>query len=145
MLYIKFVIFLHILCATIWTGGHLILSIGFLPAAMKKSDFNIIESFESRYERIGIPALLILLITGVILTFYYTPEFLQFDLSDHYTKHIFLKFVLMLATIGLAIHARFFLIPKKNLNSLSWHIIAITSLSVLFVFTGFSVRTGGLI
>lgn len=145
MLTIKFIILIHLLCATIWTGGHLILSIGFLPAAIKKKDFSIIESFESRFERIGIPSLLILLITGLILTVYYSPDFLEFNLGDHYTRHILIKFTLLILTVVLAIHARFYLIPKKNLTSLSWHILAVTLLSVLFVFTGFSARSGGLI
>ena len=145
MLFIKIIIFLHILFATIWTGGHLILSIGFLPAAIKKRDFSIIESFESRFERIGIPSLLLLLITGVILTIYYCPQFLEFNLTDHYTKHILIKYILILITIGLALHARFILIPKRDINTLSWHILLVTLLSVLFVFTGFSARSGGMI
>ena len=145
MLFIKIIIFLHILCATIWAGGHLILSIGYLPSALKKNDFSIIESFESRYEPIGIPSLVILLITGIIMTIHYAPDFLQFDLSDHHARHIFIKFILLIATVILAIHARFYLIPKRNLKNLSWHILLVTLIALLFVFTGFSVRSGGLL
>ncbi|MBT8258720.1 MAG: CopD family protein [Bacteroidia bacterium] len=145
MLFIKIVIFIHLICATVWAGGHLILSIGFLPPAIKKQDFTIIESFESRYERIGIPSLLLLLITGIILSFHYCPQFLEFALNDHYTRHIFIKFILLILTIILAVHARFYLIPKRNINTLSWHILLVTLIALLFVFTGFSARSGGLI
>ena len=142
---IKLVIFLHIICATIWTGGHLILTLTFLPKALKKKDFTIIEQFESKFERIGIPALLILVITGIYMTTVYTTNFFAFDFSDHYNKHVYIKLILLLCTIALAVHARFVLIPKRDLKPLSYHIILVTLLSVVFVFVGFSVRSGGLL
>lgn len=142
---LKLTIFIHIICATIWTGGHLILSLAYLPKALKLNDFSIIESFESKYERIGMPALIILAITGIFMAAIYAPNLFLFDFSDHYTKHITIKLGLLLCTIGLAIHARFFLIPKKKLKPLSYHIIGVTILSVLFVFVGFSMRSGGIL
>ena len=142
---IKLVIFLHIICATIWTGGHLILTLTLLPKALKKKDFTIIEQFESKFERIGIPALLILVITGIYMATVYTTNFFAFDFSDHYNKHVYIKLILLLCTIALAVHARFVLIPKRDLKPLSYHIILVTLLSVVFVFVGFSVRSGGLL
>ncbi|WP_062061438.1 CopD family protein [Aquimarina longa] len=142
---LKLIIFLHIIAATIWTGGHLILSLTYLPKALKHNDFSIIESFESKYERIGIPSLITLVITGIYITTVYTPDLFEFDFSDHYTKHIAIKLGLLLCTIALAIHARFFLIPKRKLKPLAYHIIAVTIISVLFVFVGFSARSGGLL
>ncbi|MFL1011055.1 CopD family protein [Flavisericum labens] len=144
-MFLKLVIFVHIICATIWTGGHLILSLSFLPKAIAKNDFTVIEQFESKYEPIGIPALLILLITGVYMATVYTPDFFQFDFHNHHTQHIFIKLVLLLTTVVLAVHARFFLIPKRELKPLAYHIILVTILSVLFVFVGFSTRIGGLL
>ncbi|WP_438712631.1 CopD family protein [Aquimarina muelleri] len=140
---LKLIIFLHIIAATIWTGGHLILSLVYLPKALKLNDFSIIESFESKYERIGIPSLIILIITGIYITTVYAPRLVDFN--DHYTKHITIKLGLLLCTIALAIHARFFLIPKKKLKPLAYHIIIVTILSVFFVFVGFSARSGGLL
>ncbi len=142
---LKIVIFLHIICATIWTGGHLILTLGFLPKALAKNDFSIIEQFESKFERIGIPALILSLITGIYMAIIYTSNFFTFDFSDHHNKHLYIKLILLLCTIILAIHARFFLIPKRNLKPLSFHILLVTLLSVAFVFVGFSARSGGLI
>lgn len=142
---IKSIIFFHILAATVWTGGHLILSLGFLPAALRKNDFSIIEAFELRYERIGIPALIILLVTGIYMTTFYAPELFEFDWSDHYSRHILLKYGALLATIALAIHARFFLIPSRKLKPIAVHIVAVTILAVCFVFLGFSARSGGIL
>jgi uncharacterized membrane protein len=60
----KWLVLLHVLGATIWAGGHLILSIAFLPKALKERKLNIILDFEKQYERVGIPALLLQVITG---------------------------------------------------------------------------------
>ena len=51
-----FIILIHIIAAAVWTGGHLVLAIRFLPKALKNQDPAIIDFFESSFERIGIPA-----------------------------------------------------------------------------------------
>lgn len=142
---LKSIVFIHILSASIWAGGHLVLSLGFLPRALKQRDFSIIEAFESRYEPIGLPALLILVLTGIYMTSAYAPDFFLLDWQDHYTRHILLKFILLSLTILLAVHARFFLIPKKALKALAIHILAVTALAILFVLLGFSARSGGIL
>ncbi|MFC5048457.1 CopD family protein [Aquimarina hainanensis] len=141
---LKIVIFIHIISATIWTGGHLILALTFLPKALRNNDFKIIESFETRYERIGIPSLFILVITGIYMTTIYAPDLFTFDFENHFIKHILIKLGLLLCTICLALHARFVLIPKQKLKPLAYHIIAVTITSVLFVLVGFSLRSGGI-
>lgn len=141
----KIVILVHLMAAMIWTGGHLILSIGFLPTALKNNDFSVISNFEERYERNGIPSLLVLVITGLYMATIYTPSLLDLDMQDHYTRHIIFKLILLLLTVGFAIHARFFLIPKKKLRSLAWHIVSVTIIAVLFVLVGFSARSGGIL
>ena len=144
-MFLKLIIFIHIISATIWAGGHLVLTLGFLPKAIKKNDISIVEQFESKYERIGIPSLLILVITGVYMTTVYTSNFFDFDFSIHHNRHVYYKFILLFLTIILAIHARFVLIPQKKLKPLAYHIVLVTTISVLFVFVGFSVRSGGLL
>ena len=144
-MFLKLIIFTHIIAATIWTGGHLTLAIGFLPKALKKKDFTIIENFESKFEPSGIPALLVLVATGIYMATVYTTNFFEFDFSDHHNKHIYIKLILLISTIALALHARFVLIPNRNLKPLSYHIILVTLLAVIFVFVGFSARSGGLL
>ena len=46
---------LHILAATIWTGGHLVLALTVLPRVMRERSPSKLLEFESAYERIGIP------------------------------------------------------------------------------------------
>ena len=57
---------LHILAATVWTGGHLVLALTVLPRALRARDPQILLQFESGYERVGMPALLLQVLTGLL-------------------------------------------------------------------------------
>jgi putative copper export protein len=139
-------LFLHLLFATIWVGGHLVLSIGILPQAIKTKDVSIIVNFESIYEKIGIPSLVGQILTGIILFLMRVENYsvlLRWD--DFIGRHFILKILLLLFTIGLAIHARLRIVPKlnkENLNILAIHIIAVSIVGVLFVLVGISIRLG---
>jgi putative copper export protein len=139
----KWLVLFHVLGATIWVGGHLILSIVFLPDALKSKDVTLILNFEKRFERVGIPALLIQVVTGIWMgvLFVPLPDWWQLSTSHHIL--LWTKLGLLAGTIGLAIHARFFIIPKLNvaaLPSLAFHITMVTVLAVSFVITGLSFR-----
>ncbi|MCW8878123.1 MAG: CopD family protein [Kangiellaceae bacterium] len=141
-----FVLTLHILAATIWTGGHIVLSTVILPKILENEDIDGLLSFESSYEKIGLPAMLIQVVTGIWLTFNLLPEIsMWFDFNNNQAQMILIKLALLLTTLGFALDARLRLIPnlsKSKLNSLKWHIIPVTVISVLFVFAGVSLRTG---
>jgi uncharacterized membrane protein len=53
------VVLLHVLGATVWTGGHLVLAATVLPRALKERSVDELRRFENGYERIGILALLL--------------------------------------------------------------------------------------
>jgi putative copper export protein len=139
----KWLILLHVLGATIWAGGHLILSIGFLPIALQKKDPLIIVNFEKYYERVGIPALLTQVITGIWMALIYVPFREWGSLATSHHVYLWTKLGLLLVTLGLAVHARLFIIPKlspERLPALAFHIVLITVLAVSFVITGLSFR-----
>lgn len=139
----KWLILLHVLGATIWAGGHLILSIGFLPKALKEKNIRIILDFEKQYERVGIPALLLQVITGFWMATIYVPFDDWFSLATPHHAYLWIKIVLLLGTIGFAIHARLFIVPNltvEKLPSLAFHIIVATVLAVSFMITGLSFR-----
>lgn len=144
----KILIILHTLGATVWTGGHLVLAVTILPSALKQRDPNLIHQFEEHFEGFGLVALLLQVITGLWLTWIYFPGLTNFWLFESFLSiYIGFKLLLLLATIALAIHARFFIIPnlqKENLNNLAYHIIGVTILAVLFVVLGAGIRLGGL-
>lgn len=138
---------LHILSATLWTGGHLVLALGFLPEALRKQDVQLIEQFEQRYEKIGVPALGIQVLSGVWLANLRQPDWGRwFSFSSGTSSLIALKLILLGLTVALALDARLRLIPNlgpNNLRPLAYHIVAVTLLSVLFVLVGVAFRTGG--
>jgi putative copper export protein len=139
---------LHTLGATVWTGGHLVLAVTILPQALKNRDPDCIQQFEKRFESFGLLSLLLQVITGLWLTWIYFPGFQNFLAFDSYlSQYIGIKLLCLLGTGGLAIHARFFIIPnltKETLNFLAYHIVGVTILAVSFVVLGTGVRLGGL-
>jgi putative copper export protein len=144
----KIALILHILGATVWAGGHLVLSLTVLPRALRQRDPDILSSFEAGYERIGIPALAIQIITGLWLAHRLVPRFGDwFSFETAMSTHVALKLMLLLLTVMLAVHARLRLIPKlsaQTLPVLAWHVVAVTVVAVLFVILGVGFRTGGL-
>ena len=68
---------LHVLAATVWTGGHLVLALAILPRVLRERDPAALLRFESAYERIGIPALLIQVATGLWLAHRLVPDVSQ--------------------------------------------------------------------
>ena len=117
-----------------------------LPKALKNQDPAIIDFFESSFKRIGIPALLLQVITGFYLVYYYASDVLQWlNLDLHIGRIFMVKLSCLLVTILLATHAHCRVIPnldKNNLRYLAAHIIAVTIVSVVFVIAGLNFRTG---
>lgn len=144
----KLILMLHVIGATIWTGGHLVLAFGILPGALRRRSLEQIQQFETSFERIGLPALVAQVLTGLWLAHYFLPDASAWrNWASPLTQLIAFKLILLTVTLGLAIDARLRLIPRldeSRLPSLAWHIVGVTVLSVLFVIAGVSFRTGGL-
>jgi putative copper export protein len=143
----KILVILHILGATVWTGGHLVLAVTILPQALKSCDPDRIHQFEEHFEGFGLASLLLQVITGLWLTWIYFPGFQNFLSFDSYLSiYIGIKLFLLLSTLALAVRARIFIIPnltKETLNSLAYHIVGVTVLAVSFVILGAGIRLGG--
>lgn len=139
---------LHVLGATVWTGGHLVLALAVLPGVLKRRAPDELLRFESAFERIGIPALLIQVGSGIGLAHHAVPDVsLWFSFADPVSRLIGIKLTLLALTVVMALDARLRLIPRlsaDNLKALAWHIIPVTVVSVLFVIVGVSFRTGWL-
>jgi putative copper export protein len=139
---------LHLLSATIWTGGHIVLSVVVLPKVLRARSPEMLLDFESAYEKIGMPALIVQVVTGLLLAYRFVPDVGQwFNMANPISHAITAKLTLLALTVGFAINARLRVIPvlsKENLGEMAWHIIAVTTLSMLFVAVGISFRTGWL-
>lgn len=138
----------HLLAATVWTGGHIVLSVVILPKVLKQQSPSVLLEFESVFEKIGMPALVLQIITGAMLAYRLIPDVsLWFNMSNPVAHGIAAKLTLLTLTFLLALHARFRVIPnlnQGNLNVMAWHIIPVTLFSILFVIVGASFRTGWL-
>jgi putative copper export protein len=144
----RWVLLLHLLGAAVWTGGHLVLALGYVPEALRTRKIEALQAFEGRFERVGIPALLTQVATGLWLASSLVPGRARwFDPADPLGRVVGAKLLLLAATAALAADARLRLIPglkPEQVGALAWHILPVTILSVLFVFVGLSARFGGL-
>lgn len=142
------ILFLHVLGATVWTGGHLVLALTVLPRALRERDPAILLAFESRYERLGMPALVVQVATGLWLAWRWLPDLSAWvALDSTLSRAIASKLLLLLLTVALAVSARFRVLPRLDgatLPLMAAHVAGVTILSVLFVLAGVVIRAGGL-
>jgi putative copper export protein len=142
----KAIILLHLVAATIWTGGHIVLSTTVLPRALRRRDPALISAFEGPFEHIGIPALLVQVATGLYLAAKLLPPSQWFSFAGVASTHVAAKIILVALTLVLAAHARLRIIPRldaSRLNLLAAHIVAVTVIAVLLAMIGAGFRIGG--
>lgn len=143
-----FLLVLHLLGAAVWVGGHLVLALGILPEVLRKRDPEILLSFERKYEKIGIPALLVMVVTGVWMAYRFGVDFSQwFHFANPIETAVSVKLVLLLSTILFALSANIFVLPKlsaRTLPLMAFHIISVTVIGILMLIVGSFFRYGGL-
>lgn len=142
------ILFLHVLGATIWTGGHLVLALAILPRVLRERSPQELQRFEQSYERVGMSALALQVVTGLWMAWQMLPDVGAWTaMESGPARAIAVKLLLLGATALVALHARLRVIPRlqpSTLALMAWHIGAITLLSVAFVAVGVSLRFGGL-
>ena len=113
------ILILHILGATVWTGGHLILSLVVLPKVLKTMDHNLLIDFEQGFEKIGIPALIFQIVSGLWLASQVLPDISDwFDFDDKIANLILFKLALLITTAGFAIDAKLRLLSNFNADKI---------------------------
>ena len=145
------ILILHLIAATIWVGGHLVLAIGYLPKALKRKDFSYIGNFEKTYEPIGMPSLAVLVITGILMAYDYNAGLSSwFSFATPIERVVSLKLTCLLTSICFAISAQTRVLPKlrkgqlNKLSEMAVHIICVTLIGVVMVILGSLVRIGGI-
>ena len=116
---------LHILGATIWAGGHLVLATTILPRALRERRAAAVSQFEQSFERIGLPALAVQIVTGPWLAHHLVGAPGNWFHDNPIAHVILIKLGLLALTLALAIHARLSVVPKlsdDSLPTLAWHI-----------------------
>ena len=143
----RILLYFHLLGASVWIGGHLVLALGILPGALRRRDVQAIRNFEQVFEKIGLPALLLQVVTGLWLASLWLPHALWLGDSPQ-AALIQAKLGLLALTAALGVHARLVLIPRltaERLPALGWHIALITLSALAFAWVGSSFRFGGLL
>lgn len=138
---------LHVLAATIWTGGHLVLALTVLPRALRARSPETLLQFEQAYEHVGMGALAVQVATGLWMALQLVPDWGRwFSPGSGLERAVSVKLLLLALTALVAAHARSRVIPQlraETLPLMAWHVAAITVLGVGFVLTGISFRYGG--
>ncbi|WP_313070134.1 CopD family protein [Melaminivora sp.] len=138
---------LHVLAATIWTGGHLVLALTVLPRALRARSPETLLQFEQAYEHVGMGALAVQVATGLWMALQLVPDWGRwFSPDGGLERAVSVKLLLLALTALVAAHARSRVIPQlraETLPLMAWHVAAITLLGVGFVLTGISFRYGG--
>lgn len=138
-----FSLILHLIAATIWVGGHILLVFTVLIPTLKSKDLAPLLAFEQRYEKVGMPALVVLIITGLFQAYSYQPEISEwFQWENHISRHIMLKLIFLFSTFSMALNVKFNLLKRSPipLPILAGHIITVTVISILFLITGVSFK-----
>lgn len=145
-----FLIIVHLLSATIWVGGHLLLCIGYLPKALKEKNQDIILNFEKKYKPIGMLSLILLVISGILMAYKYGVGIeYWFLFKTPIEKVVSTKLLFLFLTIIFALSTQIRVIPKlrkspKKLPEMAFHIISVTTIGILMLIFGSFVRFGGL-
>lgn len=140
------VLSLHLIGATIWVGGHLVLALTILPRALRQRKASIVSEFEASFERVGLPALGTQIVTGLWLAYHFLGSPDHWFAANAVAHVVQIKLGLLALTLGLALHARLRVIPQledATLPKLAWHIRIVTLAAVAFVLAGASIRLGG--
>lgn len=141
---------IHLVCASIWVGGHVLLVFGHLPQALKEKNQHIILNYEKKYEPVGMTSLVLLVITGITMAYKYGVSIeYWFQFSSPLEKVVSTKLLLLLLTVLFALSAQFRVLPKlKNdpnkLPEMTFHILSVTIIGVAMLVLGSFVRFGGI-
>lgn len=137
---------IHVIGAALWVGGHLALVVAVLPRALRERDPQRLLDFERGYEPWGLSALAAQVVTGLWLAYHLLGAPAGWFAPHPLARIVQLKLALLLATVGVAIHARFRVLPRlraATLPLMAWHVRAVSLLAVVLALAGASIRYGG--
>lgn len=91
---------LHLLAAAVWIGGYALLALAYVPEAIRSRDPRALLDAHGRLQRIGLPALVAIIISGLWLAWNWLPDStLWFDASMPIAQVILAKLGLLLLTL----------------------------------------------
>lgn len=147
-MYHQIILIIHLLAATIWVGGHLILAIRYVPKAITTKSLEELSIFRKNFEPIGIPSLLTLIITGILMAYDSNIPFEKwFSFENSIEKIVSVKIILLLISLSLAFITTKYILPfidKLSPFLLYFIIFLVTTIAVTMFILGSLVRIGGI-
>lgn len=144
----QIILIIHLLAATIWVGGHLILLLRYVPKAIKTKSLEELSVFRKNFELVGMPSLFILIITGIIMAYDYNVTIEKWFLFENaIEKIVSIKLILLFISLTLAFITIKFVLPSIDKLSpflLYFIIFLVTTIGVTMLILGSLVRMGGL-
>lgn len=144
----QIILIIHLLAATVWVGGHLILLLRYVPKAIKSKSLEELSSFRKNFEPVGMPSLFILIITGILMAYDFDVTIDKWFLfKNSIEKIVSIKLVLLFISLTLAFITLKFILPSINKISpyiLYFIIFLVTTIAVTMLILGSLVRRGGL-
>lgn len=144
----QIILIIHLLAATVWVGGHLILLLRYVPKAIKNKSLDELSAFRKNFEPVGMPSLFILIITGIIMAYDYNVTIDKWFLFENaIEKIVSIKLILLFISLCLAFITIKFVLPSIDKLSpflLYFIIFLVTTIAVTMLILGSLVRVGGL-
>lgn len=145
----KYLVMAHLLGSAAWIGGHLVLLGVVLPDARRAGSVEPVVTFERRFGRIGLPALVVQVATGLMLASNWVFRWRGvFSDPSPAARLILAKIGLLAVLLALAAHSTHRVLPGLSTTTLgrfTVHAWIVTVLSMLIMVLGVGVRTGGLL
>ena len=144
----QIILIIHLLAATIWVGGHLILLLRYVPKAIKTKSLEELSMFRKNFEPVGMPSLFVLIVTGIIMAYDYNVTIEKWFLFENaIEKIVSIKLILLFISLTLAFITIKFVLPSIDKLSpflLYFIIFLVTIIAVTMLILGSLVRVGGL-
>ncbi|GGC77798.1 hypothetical protein GCM10011508_01530 [Flavobacterium lutivivi] len=144
----QIILIIHLLAATIWVGGHLILLLRYVPKAIKTKSLEELSMFRKNFEPVGMPSLFVLIVTGIIMAYDYNVTIEKWFLFENaIEKIVSIKLILLFISLTLAFITIKFVLPSIDKLSpfiLYFIIFLVTTIAVTMLILGSLVRVGGL-
>lgn len=140
---------IHLICATIWIGGHLYMVTCMLPGILKRKDTAALLNFEKKYEPLGMGSLILLVITGFWMAFQFQIGWKDlFSFSGSIERVVSIKLILLITTVLFALSAQIRVLPTlkkspKKLPEMAVHAISVTLIGITMLILGSFIRYGG--
>jgi putative copper export protein len=145
----QLLIIAHMLGASVWIGGHVVLLTVILPTARRTGEVRAIQQFELAFGPIGMLALGVQVLTGLFLASIRIGDAPISQAIKDPAMHMLGGKLLVLAIISaIAAYTSRILLPSltnARLNRFAANAWTVTVLSILLLVFGVGIRTGGFV